>query len=380
MAAWTTLGRITALLWLESAIERILQGEVEWDFCSIPIGSDFTMADSSKTSFQKPLYAGVDVGGTNIKVGLVDDDGKTVAHSKFPTPASCSEGGLDRAADLMNGLLEQHGFSHEDVAAVGLGTPGPLDLKKGILTTPVNMPGWRDVPVRDMLAKATGKPVTYSNDAGAAAFGEYWVGGGRDYESMALLTLGTGVGAGIIYQGMSIDGAQGFGSEVGHTVIDTTDDARMCNCGIAGHLEAYASATAVVKRTSELLDNYPDSKLMDMIGETSPLSALMVSDAAASGDELALRIVDETAEYLARGIAMVAHVVNPEAFVLGGAMNFGGSDAKPGRRFLDETVSKARRYVFPDVAKNLVVDFARLGGDAGFIGAAGLARQSHRKA
>jgi glucokinase len=338
------------------------------------------MADSSNPSFQKPLYAGVDVGGTNIKVGVVDDNGVVVDHCKFPTPKNSSDGGFDGAVELMDRLLQKNGFDQDDVAAVGLGTPGPLDLKNGILTTPVNMPGWRDVPVRQMLADATGKPVTYSNDAGAAAFGEYWVGGGRDYESMVLLTLGTGVGGGIIYNGMSIDGAQGLGSEVGHMIIDNSDEARMCNCGIAGHLEAYTSATGVVNRTTELLPNYPDSKLMDLIGETSALSALMVSNAADAGDELAIRIVDETADYLARGIAILAHVINPEAFVLGGAMNFGGTKSKMGRRFLNETVAKARRLVFPDAAKHLTVDFAKLEGDAGFIGAAGLARESHRKA
>ena len=338
------------------------------------------MADSTNPSFQKPLYVGVDVGGTNIKVGVVDDNGKTVAHSKFPTPETCSDGGLDRAAEMMDQLLQKHGFSREDVAAVGLGTPGPLDLKNGILTTPVNMPGWRNVPVRDMLAKATGKSVTYANDAGAASFGEYWVGGGREFESMVLLTLGTGVGGGIIYEGRSIDGAQGLGAEVGHMVIDSSSDARTCNCGIRGHLEPYTSATGVVDRTKDLLDDYPGSKLMDMISETSALSALMVSNAADAGDELAIRIVDETAEYLARGIAILAHVINPEAFVLGGAMNFGGADSKMGRRFLDETVAGVRRLVFAEVAKNLTVDFAKLGGDAGFIGAAGLARESHREA
>ncbi len=335
---------------------------------------------SNQSDFQLPLYAGVDVGGTNIKVGVVDDLGKTVAHSKFPTPEKCSDGAFDRAAEMMDQFLEPHGFSREDVAAVGLGTPGPLDMKKGILTAPVNMPGWRNVPVRKMLAQSTGKSVTYANDAGAAAFGEYWVGGGKDYDSMALLTLGTGVGGGIIYQGMSIDGAQSFGSEVGHATIDTSANARTCNCGNRGHLEAYTSATGVVNRTAELLPDYPSSKLMDMVSETSALSALMVSNAADAGDELAIRIVDETAEYLARGITIVAHVVNPAAFVLGGAMNFGGAESKMGRRFLNETVSKVRSAVFPDVAKNLVVDFAQLGGDAGFIGAAGLARENHRSA
>ena len=338
------------------------------------------MADSTNPSFQKPLYAGVDVGGTNIKVGVVDDNGAIVDDSKFPTPKKCSDGGFDRAVDLLDQLLKKNGFDRDDVVAVGLGTPGPLDLKKGILTTPVNMPGWRNVPVRQMLADATGKPVTYANDASAAAFGEYWVGGGREYESMILLTLGTGVGGGIIYNGMSIDGAQGLGSEVGHMIIDNTENARMCNCGIPGHLEAYTSATGVVSRTVDLLHDYPDSKLMDMIGETSALSALMVSNAADAGDELAIRIVDETAQYLASGIAILAHVINPSAFVLGGAMNFGGAESKMGRRFLDETVAKVRRLVFPDAAKHLLVDFAKLGGDAGFIGAAGLARESHREA
>ena len=337
------------------------------------------MPDSSKSDFQLPLYAGVDVGGTGIKVGIVDDHGKVVAHSKFPTPAKCSDGAFDRAAEMIDQLLEPFDFSREDVAAVGLGTPGPHDFKAGILTTPVNMPGWRHVPVRKMLAESTGKFVTYANDAGAAAYGEYWVGGGQNYESMAMLTLGTGVGGGIIYDGMSIDGAQGFGSEVGHMVVDTTDEARLCSCGQLGHLEAYASATGVVSRTRELLPDYPNSRLMEMIGETSALSALMVSNAASEGDELAIRIVDETADYLARGITIVAHVINPAAFILGGAMNFGGAEADIGRRFLNETVDHARRAVFPDVAKNLVVDFARLGGDAGFIGAAGIARTEFQK-
>jgi glucokinase len=276
----------------------------------------------------------------------------------------------------MDQLLEPSGFSRDDVAAVGLGTPGPLDVKRGVLTTPVNMPSWRNVPVRDQLSAATGKPVTYANDAGAASYGEYWVGGGREYESMILLTLGTGVGGGIIYNGMSIDGSQSFGAEVGHMVIDTSPQARLCNCGNTGHLEAYASATAVAARTVDLLPDYPNSKLMEMVSETSPLSALMVSKAADENDELALRIVDETAEYLARGIALLAYVINPAAFVLGGAMNFGGAESPIGRRFLERAVMETRKAVFPDVAKHLIVDFAQLGGNAGFIGAAGLARKA----
>ncbi len=194
-----------------------------------------------------------------------------------------------------------------------------------------------------------------------------------------LLTLGTGVGGGIIVDHMSIDGAHSHGAEVGHIVIDTSPQARICSCGHKGHLEAYASASGIVARTQEVLVNHRDSVLSRQIGEASPLSALMISEAAAAGDDLACQIVSETAMYLGRGITILAHVIDPSAFFLGGAVDFGGVESSLGRKFLDEVIDEVKQNSFPVIAKRLTIEFAQLGSEAGFVGAAGLGRLEFQK-
>ncbi len=325
-----------------------------------------------------PLFVGVDVGGTNIKVGIVDEDGRTLAQTKFPTIADRDPShSIEKTKQSIDKLLEEIGKSIDDVVAVGLGTPGPMDIVAGVILTPSNLPKWRNAPVRDLLSNATGKPVTYTNDAAAAAFGEYWIGSGRQYESLVLITLGTGVGGGIIVNDFSIDGAHSHGAEIGHMTIDTSASARRCPCGAIGHLEAYASATAVVARCTEALSGGAASLLTQEMGEASPLSALMISQAADKGDELSLSVIDETAMYLGHGVASLAHVIDPEVFILGGAMDFGGSTSHVGRRFIDGVIAETKRNVFPVLAEKLVVRYAELGGDAGYVGAAGLARIEH---
>lgn len=326
-------------------------------------------------SDEQPFFVGVDVGGTNIKIGIVDDKGRTVAKTKFPTMADKEPSlSFEKAKESIDKLLAESGRTIDEVAGIGLGTPGPMDIKAGLILTPSNLPGWRHDPVKEMLEAATGKPVTFANDAAAAAFGEFWIGSGRQYNSLVLITLGTGVGGGIIVDNISIDGAHSHGAEIGHLTIDTSDSARTCPCGFKGHLEAYASATAVVARCNEALAGGAESLLTQEIGEASPLSALMISQAADKGDCLSLEIIDETAKYLGHGISALAHVIDPEAFILGGAMDFGGSSAHVGRRFIDGAIEEAKKFVFPVLAENLVVRYATLGGDAGYIGAAGLAR------
>lgn len=332
--------------------------------------------------FQTPLFAGVDVGGTNIKIGIVDDRGRIVADTKFPTqPNASPDLAVSQSREELDDLLNQVEFTWDDIAAVGVGTPGPMDIKRGEILTPTNLRGWHNYPIRDRLSTAVGKPVTFANDAGAAAFGEYWVGGGQAFESMVLFTLGTGVGGGIIVNDFSIDGEHSHGAELGHMSIETGPGARICGCGVAGHLEAYASATALVDRASEALatPSGARSMLRKMIGETSPLSALMVATAAEEGDELSLQLVTETAHYLARGIAQIAHVIDPAAFILGGAMNFGGNHAKLGQAFLSEIIAETKKIVFPVLGERLVVKFAELGSEAGFVGAAGLARSEYNR-
>ena len=335
------------------------------------------------SDFSRPIFAGVDVGGTNVKIGLVDDAGQIIAETKFPTqPGKSPEVAIAQARNEFERLLDPSNLDWEDIAAVGLGTPGPMDIPNGVILTPNNLPGWHHFPVRDQLSAALDKPVTYANDAGAAAFGEFWIGGGQAVNSMILLTLGTGVGGGIIINDLSVDGANSHGAEVGHLVIETGPKARVCGCGQTGHLEAYASATALVDRTLEAMGDSASGAstiLRKRIGEASPLSALMISDAAAGGDEFATRMVMETAVYLGRGIAQLAHVLDPAAFILGGAMNFGGSQTALGQRFLGAIMAEARQLVFPVLGERLVVKFAELGSEAGFVGAAGLSRAQYNR-
>ena len=342
------------------------------------------MSPSKNSSFQVPLFAGVDVGGTNIKIGLVDELGQSVAATKFPTqPDKSPQLAFEQVKREFDQLLSGIDFAWDDVAAVGLGTPGPMDIGTGKILTPSNLPGWHHFPVRQTLEETLSKPVAFANDAGAAAFGEFWVGGGRQYESIVLITLGTGVGGGIIVNELSIQGCHSHGSEIGHITIDTNENARRCGCGQTGHLEAYASATALVRRTTEAMTtsngDFCDTVLRQKTGEASPLSALMISEAATAGDQLAARMIDETAGYLARGIAIMANVIDPTAFLLGGAMNFGGANSPLGQKFLSDVASSTRKLSFPVVARELTVEFAELGSEAGYIGAAGLARQLNCK-
>ena len=327
-----------------------------------------------KTGESPLLFVGVDVGGTNVKVGIVDDAGEMVADTAFPTEQEKGPAyAIKKSHTVVSQLLEAGGLDYSQVGSVGLGTPGPMDIPNGLILNPSNLPGWRDFPVRQVLSEVMDRPVTFANDAAAAAFGEYWVGGGQNFPSIVLFTLGTGVGGGIIVDDVSIDGAHSHGAEIGHMRIDSSENARICSCGRAGCLEAYASATAVVARAEERLSSGSVSSLRS---ETD-LTPLRIAEAASAGDSLAEGIVMETADYLGDGMACLAHVIDPGAMLIGGAMNFGGHHTPLGRRFLERVLSRVKRDTFPMVAENLVIDFASLGSRAGFVGAAGLARRDY---
>jgi glucokinase len=324
---------------------------------------------------EPPFFVGVDLGGTNIKMGVVDSQGRPVAYGSMPTEVSKGpQEGVRRMARTAEALLQQAGLDREDIARLGLGSPGTMDLSNGMLLEPHNLPGWFHFPIRDELARECGKPVTFANDAGAAAYGEFWCGTGRDFQSLILLTLGTGVGGGIIHDGISIDGRHGHGAECGHIIIDLRSDARVCPCGGTGHLEAYASATAVVERTREALAAGGSTSLAQRLRDGQALTPLLLAQEAEAGDRLALELIDETARYLGVGVVSLMHTIDPDGVVLGGAMTFGGHGAELGRRFLRTVQDEVRRRAFPVLADQVIIDFASLGVDAGFIGAAGLAR------
>ncbi|MDP1561746.1 MAG: ROK family protein [Pirellulaceae bacterium] len=326
-----------------------------------------------------PFYIGVDVGGTSIKVGVLDDLGRTLAYTSFPTEGEKDTAdAIRRITNVVQHLLSSSKIAFSEVAAVGLGTPGPMDIKRGFILDPTNIPGWRHYPIRDRLADALGKPVTYANDANAAAYGEYWVGTGKNHPSLVMITLGTGVGGGIIIGDLSIEGENSFGSEIGHVAVDYCAHARMCPCGQPGHLEAYASATAVIARTTEQIQAGRSSSLTGLLAKNHKLTGLQIAQAAEAGDELALEVILSTADYLARGIVILMHTVDPAAIVLGGAMNFGGSQHPLGRQFLSRIKQGVDRQTFSLLSQRIVIDFASLAGDAGYIGAAGLARAANK--
>ena len=312
------------------------------------------------------FYVGLDVGGTTMKAGVVDDDGTPRAAAvSLPTePARGQEFGLAQMCETIRLAIAAAGLTLDDIAAIGVATPGLMDIPAGIILDPMNLKPWKNVPVKAHVARAFGKPTAFQNDANAAALGEFWAGAGRDAASMVLFTLGTGVGGGIVINGKVVEGRHSHGGELGHMKIEMTNP-RLCGCGRYGCLEAYAGATAIVKRAREALAEDRGGSSLHVIGE---LTARDVFAASASGDALATRLVEETAYYLAIGAMNAMHILDPDLVVFGGGMIAAGDG------FLERIRHHVRELAFAVLAANTEIRYARLGGDAGFIGAAACGR------
>jgi glucokinase len=330
------------------------------------------------SSFQPPYFVGVDLGGTSIKCGVVDDAGRALLKKAVDVDTEAAKGvdvSLNHMADAARQAVEQAGISWNDVPAVGLGSPGTMDIPAGMLLDPVNLrgPGWQNCPVRDRLSALLGKPVVFQNDANAAAYGEFWVGAGRQAKSMVLFTLGTGIGCGIIIDDMIIEGRHSHGAECGHMVIrmkiDDIDPPRVCGCGRYGCLEAYASATALLKRAQEGLDAGVPTKLREQWETTdSGDRALLIDNLNKSGDAFCRQLMRETAYYLALGATNLMHTIDPDMVVFGGGMS------KSGPEFLQWIRDDIQKLAFPAPAAGTEIVYAELGSNAGYIGAAGCAR------
>jgi glucokinase len=334
----------------------------------------------SVSQAKAPFFVGLDLGGTAVKAGVVDDLGRPLSWLSVPTePEKGPENASQRMGQAALEAIRQAGLEPSAVARVGLGSPGSIDRTSGKLVAPANLKGWDGFPLRDRVGEHCGLPVTFVNDANAAAYGEFWVGSGRDFHSMVLFTLGTGIGCGIIIGDLTIGGEHNFGAECGHIIIDHSDNARMCGCGLRGHLEAYASATGVIKRTRELLDAGRSSSLTKRLADGAELTPKLVAEEAGVGDALSLEIVAETARLLSVGIASLMHTIDPSGVLLAGAMTFGGSGTPLGRQFLGWIREEVKRRTFRVLAEKTVIDFANLGSDAGYIGAAGVARLEHQQ-
>jgi glucokinase len=317
--------------------------------------------------YRAPFYLGIDLGGTNIKAGVVDDTGRPLSSVNRPTQAEQGpQVGLDNLVDAGRRAVAESGIGWDRIAGVGLGSPGTMDIHQGVLLDPPNLPGWVNWPIRDKLADRLGHRTVLQNDANAAAYGEFWVGAGRAASSMVLFTLGTGIGGGIVENGRIIEGRHSHGAELGHIVIQM-ENGRRCSCGQFGHLEGYASATALVKRAQEALDSGEPSTLAAH-HRAGTLTAHAIDEAADRGDALARRLMHETARYLAVGAVCLMHTINPDIVLFGGGM------IASGPRLLEEIRAHVAQIAFPVPARLTRIDYASLGGDAGFIGAAGCAR------
>ncbi len=318
-------------------------------------------------------YVGLDVGGTTMKAAVVDDAGVAAPSVSLPTEAHLGqEHGLAMMAEAIRQAVRAAGLKMAEIAAIGVATPGLMDIKLGLILDPPNLKPWKNVPVRDYVRETFGKPTAFQNDANAAAFGEYWVGVGRDVHSMVLFTLGTGIGGGVIINDRVIEGEHSHGGELGHMRIELPDRGRLCGCGRRGCLEAYASATAVVARTREAMAAHRGpTRLRELLrdDDASEMSAKEVFAAAAAGDPLARQVVDDTAYYLALGASASIAVVDPEMIVFGGGM------IAAGEGFLAQIKEYVGRFALSYPAAKVQIRYAQLGADAGFIGAAACARQ-----
>jgi glucokinase len=314
-------------------------------------------------------FLGLDLGGTNIKAGVVDDRGQPLASISEPTRADLGpEVGLKTLASVANRAVETSGVDWLEVLAVGLGAAGTIDAAGGRVVEAANLPLWNGFPIAPRLGERLHRPTILLNDANAAAFGEYWAGAGRNTESLALFTLGTGIGCGIVESGRILEGRHGLGGEYGHITIQM-DGGRPCSCGRTGHLEAYASANSLVRRAIETLEREPDSSLGDCLAAGS-LDGRAIARCADEGDPLAVRLMRETARYLAIGASTVMHSIDPDLILFGGGMIAAGAE------FLEAIRAGVREHAFPAAWEKTRIDYASLGGNAGFIGAAGWAKRT----
>ena len=331
------------------------------------------MADFS--SFSR-LFLGLDLGGTNVKAGVVDDNGSVISSRSVPTEAI--QGPDVGVANIVNAgrqAVAAAGIPMDRIVAVGLATPGTMDIPNGMLLEPPNLPGWMNYPIRDRVAAQLKRPTILQNDANAAAYGEYWAGSAKNVRSLLFYTLGTGLGGGVIVDDHIIEGEHSHGSELGHVILEM-DDGRLCTSGQYGTAEAYVSATALLKRFRDALDKNAVTSVRNRMDHGEELTPLIISEEAERGDALSAELIMEMARYLGATITTAVHVIDPAMVLLGGAMTFGRNDTAVGREFLNRVRQEFRKRTFATLAEKVRIEYAELGGDAGFIGAAGCARRA----
>lgn len=308
----------------------------------------------------------VDLGGTNLRVAAIDEHGHIVSRLKLPT--SVEKGKDSLFSNLVNGIHEMYKRCPRDaIKGVGLGVAGAIDIRKGTVTHAPNVPGWEHYPLKDhvLTCLPKGSAVVLENDANAAAVGELWKGAGIGVQDLVCITLGTGVGGGIIVEGKLVHGADGMAGEVGHITVDPNGP--LCNCGNYGCLEALASATAIGREAVKAFGTHAGEKLWGAVkGNHETITAEMVYHLAESGDSASLSIYQAMGRYLGIGIASLINIFNPEMVIIGGGVS------KAWKLFITATEEEVRKRAFSIPAQRAKLVPAGCGDDAALLGAAHL--------
>ena len=324
---------------------------------------------------QQRYIVGVDLGGTNIVVGAMPEDGsRECAVRSSATHAELgAEGVTGRIVQMIDDAITltcaEAGARREDFVGVGIGAPGPLDREKGVVIIAPNL-GWRDYPLRDRVQNAIGLPATLDNDANCATVGEWWRGAAQGARHVIGLTIGTGIGGGILIDGKLYHGASDVAGEIGHATIDSTG--RRCKCGNYGCLEAYASGPAIAERAREALWEDAQSVMLDLCeGDASRITAQTVYDAAQRGDEIAREVVRDTARFLGTGIANLLNIINPDVVVIAGGVT------RAGEALFEPLRNEVKKRAFRPAVQACRIVPGALPGSAGVVGAVATFKQQH---
>ena len=312
------------------------------------------------------IALGVDIGGTSIKGASITDKGEILDRFSFKMDRLATpEDTFGKLSEEINNFLKDKPYQNE-ITGIGLGVPGILDKDKGIVKSSPNMPKWINFNIVECVEKLTKKSVKIVNDASAAVLGEARFGSGKEYRNIIMITLGTGVGGGIIINRQLYDGLGGTGAQLGHSLIRF--NGRPCSCGRKGCLEAYASATALINQAKVNLDKYPESKL----NKVKEIDAKVIFDLEKEGDKLAKKLVREYVMYLSEGLLDYCNIFRPDVFLLSGGV------ANEGEYLVKKIVRYMKRHNYGYVnAPEIPVKLASLGYDSGKLGAASLIFESH---
>ncbi|MBM7542406.1 ROK family glucokinase [Amphibacillus cookii] len=310
---------------------------------------------------------GVDIGGTTVKIGIISTTGEIIDKWEIATNKGAMADRIPNDIwDAITDKLAIHQIEKQQILGIGAGAPGFVVADSGDIAEAVNL-GWRDFPLGRILTDLSGLPVYVDNDANIAALGENWLGSGQLADHLIAITLGTGVGGGIIVDGKIVSGVNGTAGEIGHMTIER--DGAPCNCGRRGCLETIASATGIARIATEKVKKTKHSTLTNILKENKILTAKNVFEAAAQGDPCANEVITEVVDVLAFAISNVATVINPSKIVIGGGVS------KAGDQLLIPLKNAYQRYALPRISEGSTFAIATLGNDAGIIGAAFLVKQ-----